>query len=291
MIASDANTQDPMPESSIIETPTNNTTETQRIGVTHWDRIKLYKKLLTSQQHIVFVSKCLHKGILLNSNKRHNTPVDLCLIVQKRRHDKEVQDYEKMKRQHLKYWKSFNDRTRQNLRNFKHKLKANLKEKYSKLLLKAPKSNSTKNQKSKRRWKLRKKTQMLEQMRQQASKVIVNTTDLTLDDADKQLLLLGLSFIPTPKSSTSELENEWTELNQHIRRVEWDNVFSDKNTNIDEDSHIGDIIDEEEGERIPSKLQFVKHNRPASDQIDEETKAYTELCTPQLKNLKPKLRN
>ena len=47
--------------------------------------------------------------------------------------------------------------------------------------------------------------------------------------------------------------------------------------------------DDDEADNIPAKLQFVKHNRPNTDQIDEETKAYTDLCTAQLRNLKPKL--
>ena len=119
-------------------------------------------------------------------------------------------------------------------------------------------------------------------------RVIVNNTDLTLDDAD-QLLPLGLSFIPTPRPSVSTLENEWTELNQHLRRVEWENVLSTEQTSDDSSSNSNS--DRIEDEQIPSKLQFTKHNRPSSDQLDEATIAYAELCTAQLRNIKPKLNN
>ena len=80
MIASNANTQIAMPVSS----NSDNTNDT------HWERIRLYKKLITTQQQVVFVSKCHERKILLNSNKRRNTPIDLCLILQKRRLDKEI---------------------------------------------------------------------------------------------------------------------------------------------------------------------------------------------------------
>ena len=79
-------------------------------------------------------------------------------------------------------------------------------------------------------------------------------------------------------------------MNQHIRRVEWDNVFSDNNANADEGNPVIEDIPDEDDDQIPSKLHFVKHNRPSTDQIDEETKAYTDLCTAQLRNLKPKLK-
>ena len=109
----------------------------------------------------------------------------------------------------------------------------------------------------------------MEQITEQASRAIVNKTDLTLGDADNQLLLLGLSFIPTPRPSVSTLENEWTELNQHLRRVEWENVFSTEQ--ISDDSSSPSYSDRTEEEQIPSKLQFTKHNRPPNDQLDEET--------------------
>ena len=133
---------------------------------------------------------------------------------------------------------------------------------------------------------MRKKAKRLEEIRQRASKVIVNKSDLLLTDADNQLLLLGLSFIPTPRPSSSGLEKEWTELNQHIRRVEWAHVF--ESTNSDEEIS-SESVHEDQQDDVPAKLQFFKQNRPNSEQIDEETKAYTELCTAQLRNLKPKL--
>ena len=93
------------------------------------------------------------------------------------------------------------------------------------------------------------------------------------------MLLLGLSFIPTPKFSDTDLEKEWTELNQHIRRIEWENVYKD----ADQDSNPDE-------ENIPPKLKFLKHNRPLPACIDEETNAYTDLCTAQLRNIKPKIK-
>ena len=192
-----------------------------------------------------------------------------------------------MKRQHSKYWPQFDDRSRERLRSFKYKLKTSLKMKYNKLLEVAPKSNITKNQKSRKRRNLRKKAKRLDELQQQASRVIVNKSDLVLSESDNELLLLGLSFILTPRPSASELEQEWTELNQHIRRVEWEHIF--KTSELDEDGSSEDSCDDDEADNIPAKLQFVKHNRPNTDQIDEETKAYTDLCTAQLRNLKPKL--
>ena len=153
------------------------------------------------------------------------------------------------------------------------------------------KSNRTKNQKSRKRRKTRKRAHKLDEIHLRASRVIVNKTDLVLNDADERLLLLGLSFIPTPKPTVSGMENEWAELNQHIRRVEWDYVCSDDVTNSSETIPLENITSNSthEDEKIPAKLRFVKHNRPANEKINEETKAYTELCTAQLRNLKPKL--
>ena len=194
-----------------------------------------------------------------------------------------------MKRQYSRYWGQFNDITRERLRRFKHKLKIKLKTSYLKLLQTASKSNRTKNQKSRKRRKTRKRAQKLDELHQQASKVIVNKTDLVLNDADERLLLLGLSFIPTPKPTVSGMENEWAELNQHIRRVEWDHVCSDNVTSSSETISTENITSTHEEEKIPAKLRFIKHNRPANEKINEETNAYTELCTAQLRNLKPKL--
>ena len=69
--------------------------------------------------------------------------------------------------------------------------------------------------------------------------------------------------------------------------MEWEHIF--KTSELEEDCSSEDSSDENEVDKIPAKLQFVKHNRPNTDQIDEETKAYTDLCTAQLRNLKPKL--
>jgi len=158
MIASNAPSQNSAPVSSNEMQPQDDNTETRRIGVTFLDRFKLYKKYISTQQRMVFVSRCVDKSILLNSNKRHNTPVDLCLIIQKRRLEKDQIEYERMKRQYSKYWIQFSDKTRERLRNFKYKLKTKLKNKYQKLIEMAPKSNQTRNQKSRKRRNMRKET-------------------------------------------------------------------------------------------------------------------------------------
>ena len=51
-----------------------------------------------------------------------------------------------------------------------------------------------------------------------------------------------------------------------------------------------DQDDTDATEEIPHKLRFLKHNRPESSRVDEETHAYTDLCTAQLRNLKPDIK-
>ena len=279
MIASNANPQEVSSESSNRAITKEIPTESKRIADAYREKIKSYKKFLKYQQRLIIVTKCVANNILLPSNKRHNTPTDLCLIIQQRRLKEQTLEYQKMHKQNLPYWKHFNDNTRNYLRNLKQKCKQSLKQKYNRLKPTAMKQMKTKNQKSKARWKKRHRQIELDAMRKKAEDVIVNKTDLVLDDSDKRVLLLGLSFIPTPKFSDTDLEKEWTELNQHIRRIEWENVYkdADQDSNPDEES-------------IPPKLKFLKHNRPLPACIDEETNAYTDLCTAQLRNIKPKIK-
>ena len=116
MIASNSHPQDVSSESSppaTIETPT----ESLRIADTLSEQIKSYKKFINYQQRFIFVSKCVNANVLLPSNKRHNTPPDLCLIIQQRRLKQQTSEYENARKKNLPLWKNFNDRMRQQLRN------------------------------------------------------------------------------------------------------------------------------------------------------------------------------
>ena len=92
---------------------------------------------------------------------------------------------------------------------------------------------------------------------EEANSTVVNKSNIVLNNDHKVLLSHGLNFVPTPKWNNNLKDNEWLRLMQHIRTVEWQNVFN----NNDNKTTLKQQIN------LPTKLKIQKHNRPLSVQV------------------------
>ena len=134
----------------------------------------------------------------------------------------------------------------------------------------------SRNRKSRIRYKRRKAYFKRCAILERASKMILNKSNIPIEENDKILLMRGLNFAPTPNWSSKIEEDEWQNHFLHIRRIEWDNIFEGE--------------EEAEGSHIPPKLVIPKISRPPKDRLDEETKIYTGLVEAKLRNIKDEVR-
>ena len=111
------------------------------------------------------------------------------------------------------------------------------------------------------RYRKRQKEKKLALARDLANKTILNRSKVNISDPDKQLLLRGLNFVPTPKWTSALEQSEWQSANQHVRRLEWSVALGNQTAS--------NIIS------LPPKLKIPSLSRPDSDLIDDATKVYT----------------
>ena len=111
-----------------------------------------------------------------------------------------------------------------------------------------------------------------------AEDMILNKSDYGIKLEHKLLLLKGLNFVPTPNWSGRTEDEKYLNFLKHIRRVGWDSVIT-KNE------------DQFQTDKIPSKLQIKKFNRPDKDLVDAKTRAYVNLVHSKLKTIKVSSKN
>ena len=92
-----------------------------------------------------------------------------------------------------------------------------------------------------------------------------------------ELLHCGLGFVPTPKWNKEIKRKEWENLFQHIRRVEWGEVYKDAEECAPENAITS------------KKLKVPKLSRPKTQLLEEETRTYVELVTNKLRNIEDKV--
>ena len=103
--------------------------------------------------------------------------------------------------------------------------------------------------------------------------MFLNKSTIALSDDDKLFLIQGLNFAPAPSKTET---TEWLNLQSHIRKIEWNNVLSNKNNQNKN----------QKWNNLPTKLKVPKMSRPNLDLVDNKTKAYCEAVTSKLRNLK-----
>ena len=109
--------------------------------------------------------------------------------------------------------------------------------------------------------------------------MIFNKSTIPPSDDDKLFLIQSLNFAPTFSWNSKTETTGWLNLQSHIRKVEWNNVFSNENNeNKNQEWH-----------NLPTKLEVPKMSRPDLDLIDDKTKAYCEACAS--KNMSQDLRS
>jgi len=101
--------------------------------------------------------------------------------------------------------------------------------------------------------------------------MILNKSDIELDQYDKEVLSKGLNFAPTSAWGRSVENNEWHNAYQHIRREEWRTLLGDES---------------EMSNPLPKKLKIPKISRPNREKLDEKTNAYVDMVLSKLHNLK-----
>ena len=111
-----------------------------------------------------------------------------------------------------------------------------------------------------------------------ATETILNKSDLNLELRHKVLLYKGLNFVTTPKWCESTKNQEWLNLQRHIRSCEWSSVFRD-----DESNNSDNFV------RFPEKLKITKFNRPEPDLVEEKIQVYCEMTRSKVRNLKEKV--
>ena len=106
--------------------------------------------------------------------------------------------------------------------------------------------------------------------------MILNKSDIQLDQYDKEVISKGLNFAPTPAWGRSVENNEWHNAYQHIRREEWRALLGDES---------------EMSNPLPKKLKIPKNSRPHREQLDEKTNAYVDMVLSKLRKLKEVQKN
>jgi len=92
--------------------------------------------------------------------------------------------------------------------------------------------------------------------------MILNKSDIELDQNDKEVLSKDLNFAPTPAWGRSVENNEWHNAYQNIRREEWRALLGDES---------------EMSNPLPKKLKIPKNSSPNRKQLDENTNAYVDM--------------
>ena len=142
-----------------------------------------------------------------------------------------------------------------------------------------PKKKSKKNKKDYNRYKNRKRVRTEKKLQEdllRANSIILNKSDMNLNDSHKLLLIRGLNFVPTPKWNDKMEDKEWFNLMRHIRSVEWESFFPEDESRTS-------------FQNLPKKLQITKFNRPKQEEVDERTKVYCTMLENKLRQIKPQI--
>ena len=142
-------------------------------------------------------------------------------------------------------------------------------------IYRAGSKRSRKNKKDYKRYINRKRLKKAKEEEMLAKDAILNKSNVNLEDRHKVLLYKGLNFVPTPKWNEPTKNQEWLNLERHLRSCEWSSVFQEESNNP--------------SYQVPEKLKIPKFNRPEPKLVEEKTKVYCEMARSKLRNLQNKV--
>ena len=255
----------------------------KRINPTMEDKVKAITSIRLKQKQI-FLKRCESAEVLLPSFYKRGIDRDL-LLAQQRRNLKI--SLRKISDQIKSAYRERRKTYRANLYEFsriENKWKKFYIKKFDRLFSKqrqlindSRKVNRKikKNKKDYRRYKNRRTLKKRENEIKQANSIVLNKSNIELQDCHKKLLSKGLNFVVTPKWDESIESLEWLSLQRHIRASEWASVFEN-------DSH-------DSFQKMPDKLKLPKYNRPEQGLVDDKIQVYCEMIRSKLRNLKTKV--
>ena len=201
-----------------------------------------YKKCMQCvqiEERTIFLERCLRCNILLPSNQRKGIDFDLLLIQQRRIILNRLPSLHETAANLRNQASILPANMRDSFFNHRVHIKRNFIKKFNWLKEKqkllrssvAPlaksdiKSQTIKNRQDRKRYKRRKAKAAQESMVKRANTMILNKSDIVLNDNDKSLLMLGLNFVLTPNWSETTENSEWQSAYRHVRRIEWNGIF------------------------------------------------------------------
>jgi len=119
-----------------------------------------------------------------------------------------------------------------------------------------------KNVRDRKRYRRHQKQKKIQATSKETFDMILNKSDIELDQNDKEVLSKDLNFAPTPAWGRSVENNEWHNAYQNIRREEWRALLGDES---------------EMSNPLPKKLKIPKNSSPNRKQLDENTNAYVDM--------------
>ena len=252
-------------------------------------------KRLLLKEKLIFLKKCINLNILLPSNKVKGMDLDLLLIQQKRKLYLQIKEMEVNIKDNKRLFDKLNSQEKNHANVIILRKKNKYKRKISWLSCKQkklsinngnipkffPNSKAIKNKKDRKRYLQRKKHRLHTSENKDFNEIILNKSNLELNNYDKELLSYGNQFIPTPRWEAKVAQKERENLLKHIRSVEWQDYF--KNKEISNDKQCDFILS--------NKLRIPNFSRPERSEISKDTKSYVQTVINKFKDLKHKVIN
>ena len=264
-------------------------------------KTNLILKYTRIREKIIFLHRCAKHKIILPSMRSKIIDDDLVHIQLRRNIEKTLSQRNEIRRSihisnrdlyeilDLKIIKREIYRSKKHFKNKFNRLKhcQTQEKKPPKNSIESGKKNNNKQKRSKC-WKKRKKFKKDEKLKEEANLNIWNLSSYNLSLPQKELLLKGLNFAPTPKYSDIET-SEWEQAAKVIRKVKLHNAHN-KDESFDGLEDIEEINEErEESEPLPMKLKVQKWSVPKEN--SEETAALCNFIETKLRTIKSQVNN
>ena len=165
------------------------------------------------------------KNVLLRSNQKQGVDYDLLIIQQKRRISNSIKEIDTFVKHNKINWMSINKIQKFKLKNIQNQTKFEYISKFNwiwnkqfqniinaKLTTRKKRKNKqeTNEKEDNARYRKRKKQRLEENQRKRAEQMILNKSDYALTEQQKNVLLCGPNFAPTPNW------NKQTKLNEEM---------------------------------------------------------------------------
>ena len=221
---------------------------------------------------------------ILRSNQKQGVDYDLLIIQQKRRISNSIKEIDTFVKHNKINWMSISKIQKFKLKNIQNQTKFEYITKFNWIWnkqfqniinAKLTTRKKRKNKSDNARYRKRKMQRLEENQRKRAEQMILNKSDYALTEQQKNVLLCGLNFAPTPNWNKQTKLNEQMNFFSHIRRVEWQDVLADENEEINEN----------DTDKLPNKLKIPKSNRPDKELVSDKVHAYRESVSEKLRKI------